>query len=82
MISVLLEVYLQKATCRILDIVADNQSLAYNTQKYVVKFLETEFRLKGFAELFSKSDKEKKAFWGAFFKRRKKIRSPNGEKTA
>ena len=55
------------------NIVADNQRLANTPPKkksHVVKFLETEFRLKGFAELFSKSDKGKKSIFGHFFFRK------------
>ena len=64
-ISSLLEACLQKkATCPILIIVADNQSFAIKpikptTNSHVVKFPETQFRLKGFGHLFSKRCKEK-----------------------
>ena len=57
---VTLGIYSQKVTIFVLCIVADNQALATQIS-YVVKLPETQFRLKGFASLFSKSDKDFKS---------------------
>ena len=67
-----LGVYSRKVILFVLCIVADNQTLAIKRNKtsrqksnprqnHTVKLPETKFRLKGFASLFSKSDKDFKS---------------------
>ena len=78
-ISGLLEVYLQKGHLLHFGILSQTTK-ASQIESHIVKFLETEFRLKGFAELFSKSDKEKSISGHLFRKGAKKKTGPTFSK--